>query len=523
MKVLGLKPGHDGGVAFLDDGVLTFSFEAEKDSFPRHSDLTAQLLVSALTEAPSFPDVLAIGGWHKTLPGLVSGIAAGYRGLDPVRPEAGRLLGRRVLLHSGSHERSHIVGSVAMAPFPSTQPLAVLVWEGVIGSFYRWEGDGGPITAHPVLSEPGARYSALFALADPGFPEVGGEPPSVYAGKLMALAGLADGRAPSDETRHLVESLLVGTRSCYPFDKRRYRAAALHNCGVEDAELHRAARFLSDRIFEIFHDRATQLFPPGLPLVIAGGCGLNCDWNTRWHESGHFADVFVPPCTDDSGSAIGSAVDAAMALGQPCSIEWDVYSGAGFVADVDPATEHWTSRPLDVTALSERLAEGAVVAWVEGRCEIGPRALGHRSLLASATEAASRDRLNEIKRREPYRPVAPICLEEDLSSWFDDDRPDPFMLAFRRVLDPARLPAVAHADATARVQSVGRSTNPVLSELLVANRRAGRPAVLCNTSLNFPGRGFVNRMSELLHLCSQTGVADAVVDGVWLQHEPPAH
>jgi hydroxymethyl cephem carbamoyltransferase len=164
--------------------------------------------------------------------------------------------------------------------------------------------------------------------------------------------------------------------------------------------------------------------------------------------------------------------------------------------------------------LARRIFDGGVVAWVQGRYEIGPRALGHRSLLASPLIANNRRRLNEIKHREDYRPVAPCVLADEVDRWFDAASSDPYMLYFARVLTD-RLPAVTHVDGTARIQAVDEIGDAALKDLLRAFRCISGVGVLCNTSLNFRGHGFLNRMSELIEYCSQTGITDIVVDGDW--------
>jgi hydroxymethyl cephem carbamoyltransferase len=458
--------------------------------------------------------VVAVGGWYKFLPEMPTGVGAGYRGIAPGELHEAPVFGRPTLHYTSSHERSHLFGGAAMAPFDPEQEQVHLVWEGTIGSFYRWRGPRSPIEGVEVLDQPGARYAALYCIADPGFPDVGEHHYGEQSGKLMALAGLADGTPPGRDSVDVVEALLR-MKSLYPLDKRRFRRSGLHNCGVTDPEVCRAARYLSERLFQVFHDAAERLFEPGLPLVITGGCGLNCDWNSAWRSSGLFSDVFVPPVANDTGSAIGSAVDAAVQLDGECRLEWDAYRGARFVADTEPTGRGWTTSALDPGRLSRVLDDGNVVAWVQGRCEIGPRALGNRSLLASASDPLSHKRLNTIKKRETYRPIAPVCLEEDLGLWFDRDHPDPHMLYFRMVRDRDRLPAVTHADGSARAQSVTRGSNPRLHELLVAHRAATGVGVLCNTSLNFSGKGFINRTSELLHYCELVGIDHVVVEDRW--------
>ncbi len=513
MRILALKPGHDGAVALIEDGRLCFSLEAEKDSNPRHSDVSAPLVVDALQLADGAPDVIALSGWKRRVGGRDVGIGAGYLGLDVPPLQEGRMFGRAVTLFSSSHERSHLLMATAMAPSAPIEECAIVVWEGIVGALYHWRRHGVTIERTQVLDAPGARYRALFALAEPSFPDRPGSPLPEYAGKLMALAGFADDRPPAPAERATVDHLLA-TDAVFPFDKPSLRGSPLHNCGVESPGLHRAARYLTDRIFERFRDAARISLPRGLPLLISGGCGLNCEWNRRWRESGLFSETFVVPCLNDTGAAIGTAVDAQVALGGPPRLRWQVYAGAPFVSDGVPDESAWDERPLALDAVARRLAGGEVVAWVRGRCEIGPRALGHRSLLASPLAAANHDVLNAIKGRESYRPIAPCCLLEDLGRYFEPAVEDPYMLHFSRVISDA-IPAVTHVDGTARVQSVGPRDDAALRSLLQAFRAHTGHGVLCNTSLNFQGAGFINRASDLFAYCEAHGVDEVVVEDRW--------
>lgn len=514
MRILSLKPGHDGAAAYVDDGHLVYSLEAEKDSFERYGEITASLVAQAAELAPAPPDVVAIGGWHKFLPGFQSRIAAGYNGTNLVSVTDGRFFGTPVQVFSSTHERSHLFCAAALAPGAPLERCVILIWEGVTGAFYEWSDYGAVITRNHVMSQPGARYAALFALADPTFPDEGSDPRMEDAGKLMALTAFGDTTGTTAEEQATVDRLLLTRESMYPFAKSQYRESPLYNCGVTSERCTRAARYLSDKIFSAFHDAAAMSGHRDMPLLIVGGCGLNCEWNRRWRESGLFSEVFVPPCTNDSGSAIGTAVDAARYFGEPCKLSWSVFAGAPFRCDEAADDRLWSSQPYDPRHLAEVLEAGRVVAWVHGRYEIGPRALGHRSLLASPLHAKSRDQLNAIKRRAEYRPIAPVCLAEELDRWFDPPIDDPYMLYFSHVTTDA-LPAITHVDGTARVQSVHESELPELDGLLRAFAARTGYGVLCNTSLNFPGRGFINSMSELLAYCELVGVADAVVDGVW--------
>ncbi|MGW5237010.1 carbamoyltransferase C-terminal domain-containing protein, partial [Streptomyces nodosus] len=269
----------------------------------------------------------------------------------------------------------------------------------------------------------------------------------------------------------------------------------------------------SRAIFDRFLAVAERELTEGLPLLIAGGCGLNCDWNQQWRDCGLFPEVFVPPCPNDSGSAIGTAVDAQRHFTGRAKITWDVYSGPDFVHDrtAEQIAENFTEEPLDQTRVAELLARGRILAWVQGRCEIGPRALGNRSLLAAPFEGRTHDRLNRIKQRETYRPIAPVCLEEDVSEHFHWTGPSPHMLYFQKVRNP-RLRAVTHVDGTARAQTVNSAQNARLHRLLRAFKQVTGAGVLCNTSLNLPGRGFINRTTDLISHVLDRGIDGFVLD-----------
>jgi hydroxymethyl cephem carbamoyltransferase len=191
-----------------------------------------------------------------------------------------------------------------------------------------------------------------------------------------------------------------------------------------------------------------------------------------------------------------------------------VYSGLQFDSDVAPDPGQWDEKRLDYRAVAAALEDGRVVAWVQGRWEMGPRALGNRSLLASPFEAGTRDRLNTIKGREGFRPIAPACRIEDAGRAFDETFVDPHMLYTRRVVY-RELNAVTHADGTARAQIVTEAGNRPFHELLTAFSEIAGIGVLCNTSLNHKGCGFINRTSDLLVFCDLAGVDDFVIADSW--------
>ena len=512
MLVLALNAGHDGAFAAIEDGKLLFCQEAEKDSFPRHSVMTATSVLNAVEHLGEMPDLIAhVGGWiprHGRL-------GAGYHGAPRVEQREMNFLGRQVTLVSSTHERSHIQSSIALSARDAAPLRAALVWEGAIGKLFVLDNDGNVTQRVDVQDAPGTRWALMFALADPTFPDEGGLPRDSDAGKLMALAAYGDSAQADSAVTAIVDRVLT-MKDVWPAAKSAFRDTPIYNAGPESDVTKSAAALLSTRMFEIFAHAALEHLPPGLPLHISGGCGLNCDWNRMWRDLGHFSSVFVPPCPNDAGLAIGAAADALQLTTGDLYIDWDVYAGLEFEWDMRPLRSEWRRNRADDSALADALAEGRIFAWVQGRAELGPRALGNRSLLADPSDARTRDRLNEIKQREGYRPIAPCCRVEDLGKVFDTGFEDPYMLYFRTVTTD-KLGAVTHVDGTARCQTVSATTNRRLHDLLCAVADRSGVGVLCNTSLNWKGHGFINQMSDLVRYCLDRGVDDIVVDDFWFQ------
>jgi hydroxymethyl cephem carbamoyltransferase len=513
MLIVAIKPGHDGTIAAIDNDRLLFSLESEKDSYRRYSTIQPHSILEIAEQLGELPDVVALSGWQKQ--GFLGGraIGAGYWGADAAEHRPSRFFGKHVTFFTDSHERSHILGTIGMAPRDDAPVRAVLVWEGMIGRFYLVEQPWKVTREIRVIGNPGIRYAMLFSIADPRHPDRSGVPSHEAAGKLMALAGFGDPARVEGAYAEAVERLATGR----PIgNKGDWRDTPFYNIGVEAQETKDAAALLTNRLFELYADAALAEIPPGLPLYINGGCGLNCEWNARWRDLGHFSSIFVPPCTNDTGSAIGTAIDARAELTGEAHIGWSVYAGLEFERDTEPDPAIWRRTEMTDVGVAQALDEGRIVAWVQGRWEIGPRALGNRSILAEPARPETKDRLNEIKQREDYRPIAPCCRVEDLTKAFAHDYEDPYMLFFNTVRADG-LQAVTHVDGTARVQTVRASQNERLHRLLTAFAERRGIGVLCNTSLNFKGQGFINRMSDLVKYCEDHGIDDMVVGDDWFQ------
>jgi carbamoyltransferase len=223
-------------------------------------------------------------------------------------------------------------------------------------------------------------------------------------------------------------------------------------------------------------------------LVLMGGCILNCVANNI--ATKYYKNVWIMPNPGDAGSAIGAVLSNKKEF-----IDYDVYSGT------DIPVEY----PVD--EIIDELIEKKITAVASGRAEFGPRALGHRSILADPRGPDVKDRVNSIKHREAFRPFAPMILEEDVSDYFEMPvDSSPYMQYIARCKYPELFPAIIHYDGTSRVQTVGLTDCPdVRSLLLEWKARTGCPMLL-NTSLNIKGEPLVNSSADAERWTEKYGV-----------------
>jgi carbamoyltransferase len=243
-------------------------------------------------------------------------------------------------------------------------------------------------------------------------------------------------------------------------------------------------------------------------LAMAGGVALNCVANSVIAGHGPFRDVWVQPAAGDAGTALGGALHVAReAYAEPPTAMTGADLGRGFDdAAIERALRAAAlpyEKPADLAdTVAEALADNQIVAWFQGRSEYGPRALGNRSLLAHPGYLANVERLNAVKGREQFRPVAPMVLAQRAAELFAGPLPSPYML-FVHEVSPAwreRIPAVVHVDGTARIQTVDRAAQPLVAALLERfEARTGLPVVV-NTSLNTAGRPMVDEPRDVLEL-----------------------
>ncbi|WP_437329118.1 carbamoyltransferase family protein [Sorangium sp. So ce381] len=268
-------------------------------------------------------------------------------------------------------------------------------------------------------------------------------------------------------------------------------------------------------------------------LCLAGGVAHNCTMNGKILYSGMFERVFVQPAAHDAGCALGAALHTTLAAGALKSrrrIE-HVFWGrdVGGEAEIERELSGWSrflrhERAEDLPGrVAEVIAAGAAVGWAQGGSEFGPRALGHRSILADPRPAANKDLVNAmVKKREAYRPFAPAVLAEDAREFFElppGEGEFPFMIFVLKVREDKRsvLGATTHVDGTARVQTVARGSNPHFWGVLKAFKdRTGVP-VLLNTSFNNNVEPIVDSAHDVVTSFLTTGLNYLAIGGFFVE------
>ncbi|MEU9099964.1 carbamoyltransferase C-terminal domain-containing protein [Streptomyces sp. NPDC048361] len=253
----------------------------------------------------------------------------------------------------------------------------------------------------------------------------------------------------------------------------------------------------------------------GEALALAGGVALNCVANSKIAAKGPYRHVWVQPAAGDAGTALGGALHLAEnpepMAGADLGRGWSDQEIRAWLEGAGVPYEE----PDDIAeVVAEELARDGVVAWFQGRSEYGPRALGHRSLMAHPGRAENLERLNRVKGREEFRPVAPMVLAERAHELFTGPLPSPYMLFVHDVAREwrDRIPAVVHVDGTARIQTVDAGQEPLVARMLAGFERCTGLPVVVNTSLNTAGRPMVDDPRDALE-CFGSAPVDLLAIG----------
>ncbi|MFL5748598.1 MAG: carbamoyltransferase N-terminal domain-containing protein [Niastella sp.] len=523
MTICGFKLTHDGSIALIDGNQLVFCYEMEKlNNSPRYSPFNISMdQVREIFSLHGYDfdrvDKWVIDGWTPHEPvfidlgkGNIPVDLAGYGSfivkenvMQPVHFELQSE--NREKYNSYLHVSGHIAAAYCTSPMAKAGVDSyILIWDGGMYPqlFYYYSSTNKVENLGALFPIIGNIYG-IFAQHFGPFKvnkEVVTDELNI-AGKVMAY--IAKGV--------YIKEMIPVFGSIYKEYAHRGMDFA-RDFAREFIKKTKHLQYRPEDILHTFHVYIEQLLVSALVakvkkredrtrnLCFAGGSALNIKWNSAIRNSGVFATVWIPPFPNDAGSAIGTACcEMIHETGVNC-LNWDVFSGPSVINDA--AVSGWSKKPVTIDALALLLfLENEPVVFLNERAELGPRALGNRSILSPATPAQMKQVLNHIKHREDYRPVAPICLEEDAKDIFEPGIRDPYML-FDHQVKPEwkeRIPAVCHLDGTARLQTVNESENPVMFRLLSEYKKLSGIPLLCNTSANHNGKGFFPDVSSAMN------------------------
>lgn len=561
--ILGINHAfHDSSACIVRDGQLICALEEERFSRKKHeqgfpwTSIERCLQIAAVTPRDISHVAISVVPWlhwqrklayrvarlGRTRPFLRYDLfwsfyryrqfVSWYRALWPQNENGPRV-------HFVPHHQCHAAGSFLVSPFDSAAILSI-DGSGEWSTSFLGRGCGTRIEALGESYFPhslGAFYEALTQYC--GFKA------NYDEGKTMGLAPFGD---PLRFYQHFDAMVEVDADSRihvngewfnYPdFTLPRFRSrwektfGPARKPGDPFEEHHKDAAAAGQRLLE---ERGLQMARQlrektgERHLVIAGGVALNSVLNGRILRETPFDDVYIMAAAGDNGTSIGAAYYVQhVVLGHSRQfVHLDPYLGTSYdnlqikrVLDEAKVRYQYHENIAEVAA--NRLWRQRILGWFQGRMEIGPRALGNRSILADPTNPGMKDRINaEVKHREAFRPFAPSALVESRNEYFDIRVEDPFMLKVCNVLPEqrARLPAITHVDGTARLQTVSSDTNPLYHQLIGKFAELSGVPVVLNTSFNIMGEPIVESPVNALRCFYSTGLDDLVIGNFLLSKE----
>jgi len=532
MKILGIKYTHDSSIALIEDNKLIFSVENEKinngDRYKKSNDLYfAEEILKNYGLCLEDINVIVIDGWIyngniKIESDKIKDFnfpVAKYYDYDSDLTVTKYFDNKNFLYEycSYPHILGHIIGTYCTSKFADHKiPVYSLVFDGnqppridivnpnspvkvkfidhchiFSGSIYGIMGYYyGPYKDEAIINKINVHSRANKLFHNYGIP-----------GKLMSYIGL--GKISKElmfslndmyiefEKDVLNDGLQNLTHNFRGYIEHyfMYNVMKLDTDDLSDADVLLTIHTFLEKLLV---NRLTQLTTKGMSLIYSGGSALNIKWNTAILESDHYKEVFVPPFANDTGSALGmAACYNAIELGN-WNLDWSVYCGPELI--VNKPSNKWKAILATTKYVGELLAynKNMCIVCLHGKSEIGPRSLGHRSILMSPVSEENKQKLNEIKKRESFRPVAPITLKEDAYKYFDLITEDKYMLYDHFVKEKSKniIPAIVHVDDTSRVQVIDEKDSEFIFEILKSFKNVTGIGVLCNTSANYNGKGF---------------------------------
>lgn len=456
---------HDAALSVIHDGKIVFAAHAERYSKIKNDHYINSEIVSEALEFGT-PDLISYfeKRWKKRLRLAMHGGISG----DERRLYKNIIRGDIKEVQFG-HHYSH----AAAGYFTSKFENATIVVIDAIGEFDTasiWEARGGKIKRVFNIS-----YPMSFGLFYSAFTHLVGLEPAKEEYILMGMAAFGDDSRYYDSVSRYFPKI-----NYQPINMHKGIQNWMHKISSDQDKCDIAAavqKVYEKRLMEFMNLAASLCSSRN--LVFMGGCSLNCKANTLLFDM--WDDIWIMPNPGDAGSSLGAALAA-----KGSHVEWP-----------GPYLGHCIGGKYPVKEILNELFGKGIVAVASGRAEFGPRALGNRSILADPRKAEHKDIVNEIKRREKFRPFAPVVMQEHADKWFDISGVSPYMQYAVNCRRPKDIPSVVHADGTSRVQTVSRLQHPGLHEVLREwHSRTGVP-VLLNTSLNVKNQPLLNDIMDV--------------------------
>jgi carbamoyltransferase len=559
--VLGINAyDHDVSACLLRDGEIVAAISKERLTRVKHDPGFYQEVVDyCLAEAgisPARPDKVVLNTYLLPVPELERRLLSSHHPYQLRTDERERAFAHPYFRSDDprvavcSHHLAHAYSAFAYSPFESG---AVMIVDGIGG--YRADvteeiPDGDD--AHPAAREAESFYEfsgtsirpirKIFMGPERGIvnddfevlPGLGAlySRVSTYifgnwnrCGEVMGLAPY--GRPDLPPLVKVIDGELVfhpwPLSLCHPYtgDSDRDWIASPHRTEWEDLAFR-----VQDDVEKALIARAKELHARtgAENLVLAGGVALNCVANAKIVAETPFKQVFIQPAAGDDGIALGCAAYGHLELlggERPAPMR-----SAGLGRDYTAEDRAKAVRRLGLRLVTSRvqtddapahaarlIAAGKVIGWHQGRAEFGPRALGHRSILADPRDPKMKDRVNDrVKHRQGFRPFAPAILAERAAEYFEGEEESPFMILVKRVRPEMRdkIPSIVHVDGTARVQTVRREDNPATYDLIAAFEKLTGVPVVLNTSFNLRGEPIVETPEDAVDTFLRTHL-DALV------------
>lgn len=485
MNILGISAGfHDAAVTVIQNDEIVFAGHSERYSKIKHdANLCSALLADAILESGAYPDQIAYyeRPWVKKTRQLYAGqyseLTKGWSVRNMISEAAPWFNHRDIPLKTYNHHLSHAAGSFQTSPFDHATVVvidAIGEWDTI--SIWSAEYDSKGQAQYKKVW--GQKYPHSIGLMYSAFTQYAGLRPLDEEYILMGMAGWSDPVSLNKFNR--VHNSLIEDQAALIFKHNLHLGlpGKLKDINSNE-EVARIAQELAEDLIASVMTKAYDL-APSPNLVYSGGVALNCSANRMLGE--YFDNIWIMPNPGDAGSSLGAA-----ALAHGGRLNWTTAFLGHNIPGAYPCAD-----------IVSELMTNKIVGVASGRAEFGPRALGNRSLLADPRGPGIKDQVNEIKRRQQFRPFAPVIMEEFVDEYFEMPKgfpSSPYMQTTAKCLRPNEFPAIIHVDGTSRVQTVPRDSSGIRELLCLWYTWTGCPMLL-NTSLNIRGEPMVNDRAD---------------------------